>query len=289
MENPPITSLNEWDVTKTDVTIKVRILKLWKLLSFKVKNAIHAVERILMYEEGTKIQASVGGNYLVKYGRHLVEKSCVMVTKFDVGDNVSPYRPTNHKHKLFFNFSTFIRNIDDFGGSIDGFSFTSFDVLHNRAIPQDSPVDIIGYVDGWFPIVDHTSSNGRLNKKMSLQLRDLEFLNVYLTLWGEYAVKMSKFLEQKLGDVFVILQFGRYSFHEGKAYVSSSFQNSNLYLNESIDELIEFQKRLLERRPDVGSSSRPFGSSQAGKTVHDDFLVGTDFKTIDEVNKIQRQ
>ncbi|XP_035844057.1 uncharacterized protein LOC118490499 [Helianthus annuus] len=98
---------------------------------------------------------------------------------------------------------------------------------------------------------------------------------------------MSKFLEQKPSDVFVILQFGRYSFHEGKAYVSSSFQHSNIYLNESIDELIDFQKRLLERRPDVGSSSRPFGSSQAGKTVHDDFLVGTDFKTIDQVNKIQ--
>ncbi|KAJ0431310.1 putative nucleic acid-binding, replication factor A [Helianthus annuus] len=287
MENPPITSLNELDVTKTDVTIKVRILKLWKLLSFKVKNAIHAVELILMDEEGTKIQASVGGNYLVKYGRFLVEKSCVMVTKFDVGDNVSPYRPTNHKHKLFFNFSTDIRSIDDFGGSIDGFSFTSFDVLRNRRIPQDSPVDIIGYVDGWFPMVDHTSSNGRVNKKMSLQLRDLEFLNVYLTLWGEYAVQMSKFLEQKPGDVFVILQFGRYSFHEGKAYVSSSFQNSNLYLNEGIDELIDFQKRLLERRPDVGSSSRPFGSSQTGRTVHEDFLVGTAFKTIDELNKIQ--
>ena len=97
-------------------------------------------------------------------------------------------------------------NCDDFGGSIHGFSFTSFDVLRNRAIPLDSPVgkcifqcflnlqffliifflvylshfliclfiDIIGYVDGWFPMIDYTNRNGKTNKKMSLQLRDLE-------------------------------------------------------------------------------------------------------------------
>ncbi|KAJ0628940.1 putative nucleic acid-binding, replication factor A [Helianthus annuus] len=74
-----------------------------------------------------------------------------------------------------------------------------------------------------------------------------------------------------------------------KAYVSSSFQNNKLYLNESIDELIDFQKRLLERKSDLGSSGRPLGSSQAGKSIHDDFLLETEFKNIDEVNKIKQQ
>ncbi|MFS7910900.1 putative nucleic acid-binding, replication factor A [Helianthus anomalus] len=138
-------------------------------------------------------------------------------------------------------------------------------------------------------MIDHTSRNDKLTKKMSLQLRDLEYLNVYVTFWGDCAVQMSKFIENKPSDVFVILQFGRYTFHEGKAYVSSSFQNSTLYLNESIDELIDFQKRLLERKSDLGSSGRPLGSSQAGKSIHDDFLLETEFKNIDEVNKIKQQ
>ncbi|XP_035832597.1 uncharacterized protein LOC118481292 isoform X1 [Helianthus annuus] len=173
-----------------------------------------------MDEEGSKIQASVAGNYLVKYGKLLQEKRCVLVSKFEIGDNLSPYRLTNHPHKLFFNFTTDIMNGDDFGGSIHGFSFTSFDVLRNHAIPPDSHVEIIGYVDGWFPMIDHTSRNDNLNKKMSLQLRDLElhiyffeffytfinyvtfiiffnrYLNVYVTLWGDYAVQMSKFMEK---------------------------------------------------------------------------------------------
>ncbi|KAM0008880.1 hypothetical protein Hdeb2414_s0102g00794071 [Helianthus debilis subsp. tardiflorus] len=55
-------------------------------------------------------------------------------------------------------------------------------------------------------------------------------------------------MEKNPSDVFVILQFGRYNFHEGKAYVSSSFQNNTLHLNESIDELMDFQKRLLEKK-----------------------------------------
>ncbi|MFS7946464.1 putative nucleic acid-binding protein [Helianthus anomalus] len=103
-----------------------------------------------MDEEGSKIQANVAGNYLAKYGKLLQEKRCVMVTRFEIGDNLSPYRPTEHPHRLFFNYTTDIKNCDDFGGSIHGFSFTSFDVLCNGAIPLDSLVDINGYVDGCF-------------------------------------------------------------------------------------------------------------------------------------------
>ncbi|KAM0050296.1 hypothetical protein Hdeb2414_s0008g00295951 [Helianthus debilis subsp. tardiflorus] len=56
MEIPNITPLNQLDATKRDVTIKVSIIKLWKLLSFKVKNAIHVVELTLMDEEGSKFK-----------------------------------------------------------------------------------------------------------------------------------------------------------------------------------------------------------------------------------------
>ncbi|XP_035832598.1 uncharacterized protein LOC118481292 isoform X2 [Helianthus annuus] len=99
-----------------------------------------------MDEEGSKIQASVAGNYLVKYGKLLQEKRCVLVSKFEIGDNLSPYRLTNHPHKLFFNFTTDIMNGDDFGGSIHGFSFTSFDVLRNHAIPPDSHVGTLMFM-----------------------------------------------------------------------------------------------------------------------------------------------
>ncbi|KAJ0951372.1 hypothetical protein HanPSC8_Chr02g0059211 [Helianthus annuus] len=57
LENAEITLLNQVNASnsKLDVTIKVHIIKLWKLPSFKVKDITHSFDVILMDEEGTKI------------------------------------------------------------------------------------------------------------------------------------------------------------------------------------------------------------------------------------------
>ncbi|XP_076928280.1 uncharacterized protein LOC143592200 [Bidens hawaiensis] len=144
LDNSEVTKMSVLDVSTLDATIKVRIVKLWKLPSFKHPNTTHAVELILMDEEGTKIQETVMNAYLSKHERFLVHKECVLIQKFAIGDSLSTYQLTNHPHKLFLNDNYVVKRCNDPIGSLYGFSLIDFEMLLNNSLTQNSVVDIIG-------------------------------------------------------------------------------------------------------------------------------------------------
>ncbi|XP_076960203.1 replication protein A 70 kDa DNA-binding subunit E-like [Bidens hawaiensis] len=172
--------------------------------------------------KGTKIQAIVINAYLSKHERFLVEKECVLIQKFAIGDNLCTYRLTNHPHKLFLNDNSVVKRCNDPVGSLYGFSFIDFEMLLNNSLTRNSVVDIIGYVYTYFDMVDHKTKNGQLKKKMNLQVRDSELRTIFVTLWESFAEKMSDFMSQNPDGVtaIMILQFGRFTY-------SSSFNFYN--------------------------------------------------------------
>ncbi|KAD3640372.1 hypothetical protein E3N88_29595 [Mikania micrantha] len=274
--------LNQLDASKKDIVIKVRIMKIWKLPSFKIPNATHSIEMILMDEEGTKIQATVPHNYFVKIERFLVEKDCLLIGRPVIGDNISNYRIIDHPRKLFLDFQTHVSKCNEFNGSYHGFTFISFDLLRSNVVPNESTVDVLGFVYTYFPMHDHKTKVGKMSKKMNLQIRDLESRSIFVTLWESYAEKMSKFLSKKHEDdtAVMILQFGRFTFSEGRAYVSSSFQGSHLYINEDMEEIKDFKKSLLLSHSNESSSSKAFLPSQMLSNMQDDIFTQSTFNTI---------
>ncbi|KAL9997353.1 putative nucleic acid-binding, replication factor A [Helianthus debilis subsp. tardiflorus] len=250
MDSMNITFLNHLDLSKDIYTIKVRIIKLWRQPSFKVPGESYAIEMILMDEEGNKIQATVMNKYFIKFEKLLQEKVCLVIKKPCLGDNTSAYKCVDHPHKLFLNFDSTVTICNDFVGSVHGFSLTAFDQLRDNLILDESTVDVIGYVHTYFEIEEFTKKNGKLSKKMNLQLHDLELhdledRNIFVTLFESYAEKMWKYLSKKEEGVaaFVILQFGRYKFLRGRAYVSTSYNASSLYIDDDIDEITVFKNK----------------------------------------------
>ncbi|XP_076941026.1 uncharacterized protein LOC143610423 [Bidens hawaiensis] len=256
-DNSEITHLSRLDASMTNVKIKVRIIKLWKLPSYKVVNGTHAVEVILMDEEGSKIQATVNGTYLIKHEKFLVEKSCVFIQRFDIGDNMSTYRVTNPPHRLFLTFDSTVTKCNVEVGSLYGLTLADFDVLRNNGVPPDLVIDLIG---------SH---------------------NIFVTLWESYAEQLNTFMANKREDdtVVIILQFGKYTFSGGRAYVSSCFQGSNLFINDSIEEIISFKNSLLGNEGHQSVSTRRLVSSQLPCSLENDFLTHSVFSTIADVNK----
>uniref|UniRef100_A0A251VG85 Uncharacterized protein n=1 Tax=Helianthus annuus TaxID=4232 RepID=A0A251VG85_HELAN len=70
--------------------------------------------------------------------------------------------------------------------------------------------------------------------------------NIYAQLWESYAEKMQKFVSKKPEGVttVLILQIGKFTFSGGKAYVSSTFHGSILFINDDIEEIIAFKHRI---------------------------------------------
>ncbi|XP_022001118.1 replication protein A 70 kDa DNA-binding subunit D isoform X2 [Helianthus annuus] len=294
MEPMDITFLNHLDVSHDNYTLKVRIIKLWRQPSFKVPGETYAIEMILMDEEGNKIQATVMNKYFVKFEKLLEESVCLLIKKPSLGDNTSSYKCVDHPHKLFLNFDSTVKKCNDFLGPIHGFSFTAFDQLRGNLIPDDSTVDLIGYVHTFFEIEEFKRKNGKLSKKMNLQLHDLEARNIFVTLFDSYAEKMWNYLSKKEDGVLavIILQFGRYKFLRGRAYVSTFYSASSLYIDDDIDEITVFKKNfinsLLAKEGDETASSHRVTSSLMLPNWRDDFLTKTVYHTMAEVNEIDQ-
>ncbi|KAL8259682.1 hypothetical protein R6Q59_027635 [Mikania micrantha] len=102
--------------------------------------------------------------------------------------------------------------------------------------------------------------------------------------------EMFKYMSKRKMDehVVVILQFTRVKFFNGNPYVSNSFGSevSRLFINDEVDDIIKYKKRLMKKTVDDPSSIQlPFGLSMFC-SLQDDFLTNTAFTNIGEICEI---
>ncbi|XP_076960772.1 replication protein A 70 kDa DNA-binding subunit A-like isoform X2 [Bidens hawaiensis] len=200
---------------------------------------------------------------------------------------MSAYHVTNHPHRLFLTFDSTVTKCNEEVGSLYGLTLADFDVLRNNGVLPDSVIDLIGYVYTYFDMYDYKTQAGKIKKKMNLQVRDLESRSIFVTLWESYAEQLNTFMVNKREDdtAVIILQFGKYTFSGGRAYVSSCFQGSNLFINDNIEELISFRSSLTGNEGHQSISTRRLVSSELPCSLENDFLTNSVFNTIADVNK----
>nr|KAJ0220304.1 hypothetical protein LSAT_V11C200062400 [Lactuca sativa] len=76
MSTTNITFIADLDVTRDDLSIKVRVINHWKQMSFYNKNEIWSIELIL----GSKIQASVPKKFLYRFKKKLKDRKSYYIT-----------------------------------------------------------------------------------------------------------------------------------------------------------------------------------------------------------------
>ncbi|XP_022037996.1 uncharacterized protein LOC110940744 isoform X2 [Helianthus annuus] len=74
----------------------------------------------------------------------------------------------------------------------------------------------------------------------------------------------------------------------GRAYVSTFYSASSLYIDDDIDEITVFKKNLLAKEGDETASSHRVTSSLMLPNWRDDFLTKTVYHTMAEVNEIDQ-
>ncbi|KAJ0496068.1 putative replication protein A, OB [Helianthus annuus] len=239
---------------------------------------------ILMDEEGSKIQATVMNKYFIKFEKLLEEKVCLLIKKPSLGDNTSAYKCVDHPHKLFLNFDSTVTICNDFVGSVHGFSLTAFDQLRDNLILDESTVDVIGYVHTYFEIEEFMKRNGKLSKKMNLQLHDLEDRNIFVTLFESYAEKMWKYLSKKEDGVAAVINCNLedISFSEDVL----TFQHHTMLAVFTL--MITLMRLHLLAKEGGETSSHRVPSSQKLPNWRDDFLLKTVYHTMAEVDEIDQ-
>ncbi|KAK1432058.1 hypothetical protein QVD17_08947 [Tagetes erecta] len=174
MEHTNITIIKNIDLTNDDITMKLRIVRLWKLPDHINKKEVYSIEMILMDEEGTKITGTVSKRFLLKFSRLLNENIIIFVIKPNFGSVRSSYKYVDNTNKVVFVSSTKVERCNVFNGPQFGFSFTSLKAILEHSVREDLSIDVIGEVQDLQPIKTFLNGEGIATKQATFKLQDLE-------------------------------------------------------------------------------------------------------------------
>ncbi|CAH1415067.1 unnamed protein product [Lactuca virosa] len=154
MAAPNITFIADVDVTRDDLTFKLRVINLRHQMSFYNKNEIWSIEMILMDEHGNKIQAMVSKRNLYRF-------------KNVVNDGMTFYIKGP-------NFAALKTECNDFSGSLFGFSFVDYQTVLSLTHPQDTSVDVMGLV---VAITEIQQGHPEKSKhRLNIRIQDAKFM-----------------------------------------------------------------------------------------------------------------
>ncbi|KAJ0477380.1 putative nucleic acid-binding protein [Helianthus annuus] len=210
MANTDVTFLNQLNVDSKNVTIKVKIVKLWRRPMKDNKKETWSIEMILMDEQGTKVTASCLQKFFPRFGKHLIQDDCLFIHRPSLAENKFTLKFAEKEQKVTFFYNTLITKCNSWSGSEHGFVFADFKSIldksgsNDNSIPLGSILDLIGYVVICYPMEPTTTKLG-LGKRMTLKLRDLNNEDLTVTLWDEFAEEMNAYMSWKDKDMHVVL------------------------------------------------------------------------------------
>ncbi|KAL2892350.1 Replication factor A protein 1 [Bienertia sinuspersici] len=125
--------IDEITPLKENVTIKIRIIRLWKP---RFDNPIEdgSIEMVFLDEKGSKIQASVKKSLIRRFTNLLEEGQLRIIANFGVGQSTGNYRPTQHPYKINFFFTTSVQICDELPIPLHGFNFVSLDDILSKKL-----------------------------------------------------------------------------------------------------------------------------------------------------------
>nr|KAJ0191143.1 hypothetical protein LSAT_V11C800451830 [Lactuca sativa] len=272
-----ITLLGQLDLSHEKFTLKVRVIRLTKQLTYDKKKTFR-IDMILVDEEGTKIEAQVPSRWVFRFEKMLAENESYYIENPQVGENTADNKFVINSNKLDFCPITMVTKSNDFVGPLYGFSFENYQKVIENNIPEKTPVDF--YVKAW-----------QETRRQNVQIQDLEGRKVSVTLWDEYAQQFVDYVSNNPEErtVIIIIQFGKLSDYRGRLSVSNWYFVTKLYINANIEEILQFKNTLVSKNSFENLSvNRSKDSSSLLYSETDEFLLKHDFKPITEIQEMTK-
>ncbi|CAH1430825.1 unnamed protein product [Lactuca virosa] len=278
MADRNITLIKDLDNMKDDYTLKVSIIRLWRSLSDVNPIIFKSIEMILMDEMCTKIRASVYPRDFQRFESKLKEDQAVYIRSPTIPPNRYSFKISDVTSKLNLNGRTTVNECLHIQSKTTyGFSCVSFERIISATTTSN---DSIGNLDSR----DVSKSRHRL----PLQIRNLEGLQVNVTLFGDIAYQLISYLEahKQVGRVIVLLQFAKINVYNGLPSVNSYFEHTRMFINVDLPDIVTFLVGLLGLQNP--SSSLTVDSSQS-YSEYDDFLNNHNVKNVVDLLEPQEE
>ncbi|CAH1439265.1 unnamed protein product [Lactuca virosa] len=155
-----------------------------------------------------------------------------------------------------------------------GFSCVSFKTIISTTTTSNDSVDVIGEVVSLGKLDSRNVNKSK--HRLHLQIRNLEGLQVNVTLFGEIGYQLISYVEnhKEIGCVIVLLQFAKINVYNGLPSVNSHFDHTRMFINVDLLDIFGGLRGL--QNP---SSSLIVDTSQS-YSEYDDFLIKHNFKNV---------
>nr|KAJ0217457.1 hypothetical protein LSAT_V11C300151780 [Lactuca sativa] len=168
-----------------------------------------------------------------------------------------------------------------------GFSFVSFETIISSTATSNESIDIIGEVVSLGKLDSRDVSKSL--HRLPLQIRNLEGLQVNVTLFGDIAYQLISYLEahKEVGRVIVLLQFARINVYNATPSINSYYEQTRMFINANLPEIVTFTDSLVGLRGLQNPSASLTVESSKSYSESDDFL--NNYKVKNVVDLIEPQ
>ncbi|XP_059289652.1 uncharacterized protein LOC132043185 [Lycium ferocissimum] len=264
--SPKIDFISDISSNKMMWTLKVHVVRFWKVTDIENADNVLSLEMLLQGERGGRIQASLGKSVMNRFQIEIKELGLYYMKNFVVGPNKLKYKTNNHQFKLMFTHRTSVEETVDAHFGMEVFNFRPFEHLINQVNVEDTKLfDVIGEIVSYGPIQEHKQGD-KSSAFMNVELQDHENNNVSATFWGE-------FVDNTCFKVLVMQLIRAYKF-QGKYSVRNSWHASKLWINPDLPQVAEFSSRLENVRGEKSERISQI-SSQRNYSASEELASGT--------------
>ncbi|CAH1416254.1 unnamed protein product [Lactuca virosa] len=239
-----ITFISDLDNMRDDYTLKVCIIRLWRSFSESDPTVVKSIEMILMDEMGTKIRASVYRKDFQRFDSKLKEDDAIYIRSFTIAPNKYTFKISDVTSKLNLHGQTTVHECLGFQYKTKyEFCFVSFETIISATTTSNISIDVIGEVVSLGKLDSRDVSKSK--HRLTLQIRNLEGLQVNVTLFADFAYQVISYLEahKQVGRVVIILQFARLNVYNGIPSVNNYFDHTRMFINADLPEIVAFTDR----------------------------------------------
>nr|KAJ0213548.1 hypothetical protein LSAT_V11C400182090 [Lactuca sativa] len=187
MVAPNLTLIVDVDITRDDLTFKLRVINLWHQMCFykkKMKSGEQNPSNGLQKKHISIQKCSQGWDGI------LHQRSKLCNTKDGIRDSHSSKKPLLQSVTIFLDPSL-------------GFHLFDYQNVLSFAHPQDTSVDVMGLVVAVAEMQrDHPYKS---KHKLNINIQDAKGLQLHVNLWGDYAYKMQEYIHNNPHNCRIIL------------------------------------------------------------------------------------
>ncbi|GJU24561.1 replication protein A 70 kDa DNA-binding subunit B [Tanacetum coccineum] len=277
------------NAVKDNFSINAKVVRLWRQYYYG-GDTLASMDMIIWIKRSefsicSRISATMGNKTVSQFESLLKEGGSVNLSNFYVVKNNGPYKVANHPFKINFHKKTQVKAIQSVFPCKHGFSFVPFTEFVEDNVKEEQVVDVIGLIAAVGDVI-HGERKGKNNRRMVVELTDIEGLKLKCTLWDAWIDDFNTRMESSSDHIKVcVFQFGCVRKSVESISVSNTFYSSRFFINEEIPEIADFKSRLLARVGDDTSSLQVSNlTSESAEALQEkSFFYGTKYVNLDQL------